>query len=116
MAIRSRKRFRDKKNVKKWTFSIHLLLGLFLAGIPSAFSYLARILSVGIVPMFAIGVFLSLALLGFFAWDEWWDDHCNGTHDGESDWWTAFAALVAGVAAFIIVIIVHGVITGVGFW
>jgi hypothetical protein len=114
MTIRSR--FKATKNIKKWTFPIHLLFGLFLAAIPPAFIYLSRILSVSPIPMFIIGVVLSLALLGFFAWDEWWDDRCNNTHEGESDWWAAFAALVAGLVAFVTVIIVHGVVTGVKFW
>jgi hypothetical protein len=114
MTIRSR--FKDRKNVKKWTFLIHLLFGLFLAAIPPAFIYLSRILSVSLTPMFAIGIGLSLALLGYFAWDEWWDDWCNGTHEGERDWWTTFTALVGGLVAFAIIILIHGLMTGVGFW
>jgi hypothetical protein len=118
MTIRSRlrSRFKTRKNVKKWTFAIHLLFGLFLAAIPAAFIYLARILSVSPIPMLAIGIFLALALLAFFAWDEWWDDRCNSTNQGESDWWTAFMAFVVGIVAFIIVFVVHGVTNGIGFW
>lgn len=115
MALRSRLR-KFKKDVTKWTFPIHLLFGLFLAAIPAAFIYLSRILEVSLVQMFIIGIILSLALLVLFAWDEWWDDRCNGTNQGESDWWTAFMAYGVGWAAFIIVIVVHGILTGVGFW
>jgi hypothetical protein len=118
MALKSklRSRFGATTNVHKWTFPIHLLLGLFLAAIPPASIYLAHILSLPTVPMFGLGIFLSLALLAFFAWDECWDDKCNGTHDGESDWWAAFASYTAGAAAFFIVCVVHGILIGVKFW
>ena len=114
MSLSSRLRATD--NFKKWTFPIHLMLGLFLAAIPPASIYMANIFDVSVSAMFAIGVGLSLAVLGLFAWDEWWDDKCNHCSEGEGDWWASFASYVIGLVIFFVVVIIHGVLNGITFW
>ena len=39
---------------------------------------------------------LSAVILTLFAFDEWWDDYCQGTKEGEEDWWWAFASFIVG--------------------
>lgn len=109
-------RLKATSNFKKWTFPIHVMLGLFLAAIPPTSVYMANIFGVSIPIMFAIGVILSLAVLTLFAWDEWWDDKCNNNTEGESDWWASFASYVIGLVIFFVVVIIHGILTGVTFW
>jgi len=112
MALRSRFKGKD---IRKWTTPIHVLFGLFLAGLPPAFLYISRITGASSAHLFICGVALSVVILGLFAWDEWWDDKSYGTNEGVTDWWEAFAAYVAGTVAFVVVMIVRGVLAGVGF-
>lgn len=68
------------KNHKKWTVSVHILLGLLCAAL----------VPLGLWP-------LGIAILGLFALDEWWEDRNSGKKEGEVDWWWAFAAFLTGV-------------------
>jgi len=68
--------------LRKKTTIVHFIYGALSAGFSAAF--------------FPAG----FLLMGVFAGDEAWDDWCNGTREGEMDWWEAFLVftVLIGVA------------------
>jgi hypothetical protein len=48
----------------------------------------------------------AIAVLLIFALDEWWDDHCHGTHGGNDDWWEAGFVAFLGL---VVVVILYGI-------
>lgn len=41
-------------------------------------------------------------LLGVFAGDEIWNDKCEGTREGNHDWWEAFLVFCIGLVVLVI--------------